>query len=128
MTNYASIFGTYRINTTTFPAPTNTEWEQQEISSGLNGISINSSYWVHRWIYDELDGETANLLYDSWQEQQNDNGQLDVLETDPHDASLASESYGTYEYTDFVIVSTGMRQRGLPNYRSITILMEVYIS
>lgn len=126
MTSYASVHGTYRINNITFPAP-ETEWEDQELAQGLNGIPIHASYRVHRWDFDELEGEIATQLYDLYQDQQSGNSQLDELETDPYDASLATESYGTTTYTDFVIISPGVRRRGLPNYTSVQVVFEVYV-
>lgn len=127
MTTYASVNGTFRIDEVTFPAPSSSEWEDQELAQGLNGIPINASYRIHRWNFDQLEGEIANSLYDKYQEQQ-DEGQLGELETDPYDASLATESYGTETYTDFVIISPGVRRRGLPHYENVTVVMEVYVS
>lgn len=127
MTTYASINGTYRIDEITFPVPI-TEWEDQELAQGLNGIPVNTSYRVHRWNFDELEGEIATQLYDKFQEQQSANSQLSELETDPFDASLAEETYGTETFTDFVIISPGVRRRGLPNYSNVTVIFEVFVT
>jgi hypothetical protein len=125
VTTYASINGTYRIDEITFPTPI-TEWEDQELAQGLNGIPINASYRIHRWNFDELDGEIANALYDKYQEQQSGNAQLSELETDPYDASLANEEYGTETFSDFVIISPGVRRRDMPNYSNITVIFEIF--
>ena len=123
----SAVNGTYRINSTLFPAPI-TSWEEQSIASGLNGIPILSSYRIHRWELGELDGSFAEVLFSLFDSQQSGNAQLTTLETDPYDASRWDERYGTTEYTDFVIQSLSPRTRGLPFYRDLAVTFEVYVS
>lgn len=120
------IYGNYRIDTTFFPVPA-TSWEEQPIALGLNGLPINTSYRIHTWNWSNLDGEIAELVFAKFAAQQSSGQQLDELETDPYDASLATERYGTTTYTDFVIREISPRNRGLPFYDSVTITFEVYI-
>lgn len=120
------VFGNYRIDNTFFPAPA-TSWEDQPIAAGLNGIPINAAYRIHNWNWSSLDGEIAEMVFAKFEAQQAANSQLNELETDPHDASLATERYGTTTYTDFVIRSVSPRNRGLPFYDNVTITFEVYI-
>lgn len=123
---YNKGYGIYRINTTEFPAP-QTEWEEQTIEGGLNGLPINSSYRKHRWALGELHAALAELLYSLYSDQQIGNNQLAELETDPYDASQGTDTYGTTVYTDFVITSVSQRRRGYPNYQDVTIEFEVYV-
>lgn len=122
-----SVFGSYRINDVYFPAP-ETEWAEQQIGMGLNGIPINSGYRRHTWSFNELDGQLANSLYTLYQSQQDGNAPLVTLETDPYDASASIETYGTEIYTDFTILEVGNRHRGMPNYSGVTVIFEVYVS
>lgn len=118
--------GTYRINSTVFPAPDSTEWEDQPIGSILgSGIQILNSYRIHRWIWATLPSEFFLSLASLFDTQQS-SGKLATLETDPYDASLATSHYGTTIYNDFIILPLG-RSRGLPNYDNATISFEVYI-
>lgn len=123
----SSIFGSYRINTTYFPSP-ESQWDEQSIAPGLNGIPINSSYKIHTWNFDKLDATLAELLYALWQSQQDDNTQLNTLETDPYDATGGNLKYGTTEYSDFVIQTIGNRHRGFPNYEGVSVIFEVYVA
>ena len=47
--------GSYRIQSTSlnkeFEVPPETSWTEQEISIGLNGIPINTSYKIHTWTF-----------------------------------------------------------------------------
>jgi hypothetical protein len=122
-----AIAGAYRINSVDFPAPESTSWEEQPIASGLNGITIDSSYVIHRWNWAMLDGETAQNLFTLVDLQQDGNAQLTSVETDPYDASGATEVYGTTVYTDFVIKEMSPRTRGLPNYDDVTVIFEIYV-
>lgn len=126
MPNVGGIFGNYRIDDTVFPAPA-TSWEDPVIASGLNGIPIINSYRIHRWNWSSLEGEIAKLVFEKFDEQQVGNAQLVSLETDPYDASLAAESYGTIVYTDFVITEISPRNRGLPFYDNVQVTFEVHI-
>lgn len=120
------VFGNYRIDDTFFPVPA-TSWEDQAIAVGLNGIPINASYKLHTWNWSSLDGEIAQLVFAKFDSQQSSGAQLNELETDPYDASLATERYGTTTYTDFVIRSISPRSRGLPFYDNVSITFEIYI-
>lgn len=124
---FNNIFGSYRINDKFFPTP-ETEWDDQTIITGLNGIPLNASYRIHRWIFDQLEGFLAEQLYELFKTQQDGNAQLSALETDPYDATGANQSYGTEIYTDFVIQSVGNRHRGMPNYTGVTVQFEVYVA
>jgi hypothetical protein len=122
--------GTYRIQGASlnkeFPAPPTTTWDEQPIGGGLNGIPVNSGYKIHVWnLQDLLGSDYADLaaLYD---EQQSNNSQLSTLETDPYEADLSCDPYGTKEYTDFFIQSIAPRTRGLPLYESVTVTFEVF--
>ena len=50
--------GSYRIQSTSlnkeFEVPPETAWTEQEISIGLNGIPINTSYKIHTWTFSNL--------------------------------------------------------------------------
>lgn len=119
--------GTYRINTIEFPAPIST-WELQAIAPKLNGLPVINSYALHVWEWPAgaLEACYVELLIDLWQ-QQDASGQLDYLETDPHDADEATEDYGTAVYTDFIIKEVYPLRRGLPMYDNVRVVFEVYI-
>lgn len=123
-----AIGGTYRVNTTEFVAPPTTTWEEQLIAAGLNGIPIDNSYRIHRWNVEEMIGCDFEALAVLYALQQTNNAPLSILETDPYTAAGASEVYGTVEYTDFTIVSIAPRTRGLPVYRNVVVVFEVYVS
>lgn len=122
--------GTYRVESSTlnkeFPAPNSTEWNEQPIASGLNGIPVNSSYKIHIWNMEDMLGSDYEDLAALFDEQQSNNSQLTTLETDPYEADLSCDSYGTKEYTDFYIQNIAPRTRGLPLYQSVTITFEVF--
>lgn len=122
--------GTYRIESTTlnkeFPAPNSTEWDEQPIAAGLNGIPVNSGYKIHTWNMEDMLGSDFDDLAALFDEQQSNNAQLVTLETDPYEANLSCDSYGTVEYTDFYIQNIAPRTRGLPLYQSVTITFEVF--
>ena len=126
-----NLHGNWRIKSSTlevlFPAPL-TAWQEQPIAAGLNGIPVNSSYRQHTWQWSQLESYWANLLFELFEDQQEANSALEVLETDPYDASLALSTYGTQEYTDFVILNVSNRTRGLPNYDDVTVIFEVYVA
>jgi len=124
---YAGVFGNYRIDDIIFPVPA-TSWGEQPIASGLNGLTINTSYKIHIWRWTSLEGSIAAQVFSKFEEQQSSGAQLDELETDPYDASLADEKYGTTTYTDFIIKEVSPRQRGLPFYDSVEVTFEVYVS
>ena len=119
--------GMYRINTTEFPAPDETEWNDINLSDGLNGIPIISTYAQHKWVWPALPAETYKDLVDFYETQRSGNVALDELETDPYDLSEAIENYGTHTYDDFTIKSVGARRRGLPTYQGIEIIFEVKV-
>lgn len=123
----AGIYGNYRIDDVFFPVPA-TQWEEQVLAMGLNGIPINSSYRIHTWNWSALDGEFAKLLFDKFDEQQLANSPLSALETDPYGADNVNEKYGTVVYTDFSIISISNRARGLPFYDNLSCQMEVYVA
>lgn len=127
----SSVFGNYRIKSSTteviFPVPT-TNWQEQPISAGLNGIPFISSYRTHVWNWSQLEPFWANKLFELFKEQQSNNSQLTTLETDEYDAGQALESYGTVEYMDFVILDISNRTRGLPNYDDLSVTFEVYVA
>lgn len=122
--------GTYRIESTTlnkqFPAPNTTEWNEQPIAGGLNGIPINSGYKTHVWNFGDMLGSDFDDLAALFDEQQSGNAQLTTLETDPYEADLSCDDYGTIEYTDFIIQNIAPRTRGLPLYQSVTVTFEVF--
>jgi hypothetical protein len=120
--------GTYRIDDQDFPAPDSTNWEESPIADGLNVIPILSSYRVHTWNWSEMDGCDFERLIDLFDEQQDGNAQLGVLETDPYGVTLSDAKYGTTEYADFVIVSLSPRVRGLPHYGNVSVSFEVYVA
>jgi hypothetical protein len=121
--------GTYRIESTTlnkeFPAPVSTEWSEQPIGGGLNGVPVNSGYKNHIWNLEDLLGSDFDDLAALFDEQQSGNSQLSVLETDPYPSNLSCSKYGTTKYTDFFIRNI-TRTRGLPNYLNVTINFEVW--
>lgn len=121
--------GTYRIQSTTlnkeFFAPVSTEWSEQPIANGLNGVPVNSGYKNHVWNLEDLLGSDFDDLAALFDEQQSGNAQLSVLETDPYPADLSCDPYGTVKYTDFFIRNI-TRTRGLPNYLSVTVEFEVW--
>jgi hypothetical protein len=122
--------GTYRIESTTlnkeFPAPPETSWEEQPIAAGLNGIPVNSGYKTHTWQFGEMEGSDYDDLAALFDEQQSGNAQLNELETDPYEADLSCDPYGTIIYTDFIIQNIAPRTRGLPLYLSVTVTFEVF--
>lgn len=124
--------GTYRIQSTSlnkeFQAPNSTAWNEQLISTGLNGIPINSGYRVHVWNFENMEGCDFEDLATLFQSQQDNNSQLSELETDAHNATEADERYQTVTYTDFIIQSISPQTRGLPLYQSVTVTLEVFIS
>lgn len=126
MPNVGGVFGNYRIDDVIFPVPATT-WEDPVIATGLNGIPIINSYRIHRWNWSSLEGEIAKQVYEKFAEQQAGNAQLTSLETDPYGADLATASYGTTVYTDFVIVEISPRNRSLPFYENVQITFEVYV-
>lgn len=123
--------GTYRIQSTSlnksFIAPITT-WDEQLITPGLNAIPINSGYRIHRWEFSSLEGCDFEDLATLFESQQSGNAQLEELETDPYDAGLVTEVYGTETYNDFVIQSINPRTRGLPLYESVTVVFEVFVN
>lgn len=122
----SNLAGSYRIDDNKFPAPISTRWEEQPLASGLNGIPVLASYRLHTWNWPLLDGEFAQMLFDIFDDQQAGTSPA-VLETDPYDASLYNSKYGTYEYSDFVILSISPRTRGLPFYDDVSVVFEVYV-
>jgi len=125
-----AIGGTYRIESTTlnkeFPAPPTTGWDEQPIAGGLNGIPINTGYKIHTWTFENMLGSDYADLAGLFDEQQSGNAQLVTLETDPYEADLSCEQYGTFEYTDFIMQNIAPRTRGLPLYESVTVTFEVF--
>jgi hypothetical protein len=124
--------GTYRIQSSTlnksFAMPDNTEWTEQGIAPGLNGIPINSGYRNHTWNFQNMDGSDFDDLAALFDEQQSDNAQLVTLETDPYPSDGSCKVYATVEYSDFVILSIDPRVRGLPLYESVSVVFEVFVS
>lgn len=121
------VYGNYRIDDTIFPVPA-TQWEEQVIGMGLNGIPINSTYRLHTWNFASLEGSFAKLLFDKFAEQQAGNAQLSSIETDPYGADLVNENYGTTTYTDYTIVAISNRARGLPFFENISVTFEIEAS
>ena len=120
--------GTYRINDTEFPAPEDTQWSEQEIAGGLNGIPINTGYKLHTWNFvnmEPCDYENLAAFFDT---QQSGNTQLSEMETDVYNANLAGESYQTFTYTDFIMQRLDPRTRGLPLYDSVSVVFEIFVS
>lgn len=122
--------GTYRIESSTlnksFPMPDSTEWSEQPIAPGLNGIGINTGYKLHQWSFDNMLGSDFDDLASLFDEQQDNNAQLSVLETDPYESDQSCDAYATKEYTDFVILSIDPRTRGLPLYESVSVVFEIF--
>lgn len=117
--------GSYRIETEEFPAP-QTGWDEQKLGGALDGFGINTSYRIHRWQWRQLDGERAIALFAAYDNQQANRAGVSI-ETDPYDASLSVENYGTQRYTNVVIQSISERRRGLPHYQDIEVVFEVYV-
>lgn len=122
--------GTYRIASSTldkeFPAPETTDWNEQVIAAGLNGIPINSGYKIHTWNFGNMLGSDFDDLAALFDGQQSANSQLSTLETDPYESDQSCDKYGTKAYTDFFIQSIAPRTRGLPLYESVTVTFEVF--
>jgi hypothetical protein len=122
--------GTYRIQSTTldkeFSAPPTTSWDEQAIAGGLNGIPVNTSYRIHTWVFEDMEGSDYSDLASLFDEQQSGNSQLNILETDPYEADLSCDKYGTKSYGDFFIQNIAPRTRGLPLYESVSITFEVF--
>lgn len=119
--------GTYRINSYEFESPPTTDWDEQAIAPGLNGIPINSGYRAHTWRFGTLRGCDYEQLAALFASQQSGNAQLTEMETDPYDASGAAQVYGTETYTDFIIQSIAPRTRGLPDYDNVQVVFEVWV-
>lgn len=122
-----SIYGNYRIDELFFPVPA-TQWEEQPIAAGLNGLSINSSYKLHHWNWSNLDAELAKTVFQRFDALQSAGSQPSVIETDPYDAGLSDEKYGTKVYSDVIIRALSPRSRSLPFYDNISITFEVLVS
>lgn len=124
--------GTYRIESSSlnkeFSAPPETNWNEQPIAGGLNGIPINTGYKLHEWSFGEMAGSDYDDLASLFDSQQSDNTQLNTLETDPYSADKACDPYGTIAYTDFTILNIAPRTRGLPHYQNVTVTFEVFVS
>lgn len=120
--------GTYRIDEYEFPAPLAT-WEDQVIGPGLDGMPFLCSYMLHKWEWPSgaLEAEFVDKLMEKFKSQQSTGAQLDELETDPYDASLWDEQYGTHVYTDFTVLSVAPVKRSLPHYDGISVVFEVYV-
>lgn len=123
---FGGVYGNYRIDDVIFPVPA-TAWQEQPIAIGLNGLPINTSYRVHSWNWTNLDGSIARQIFAAFDTQQSAGVAPSELETDPYDASLVDERYGTTVYTDFLIKEISPRARSLPFYDSIVITFEVYV-
>lgn len=123
--------GTYRIESSTtnksFPMPDSTEWDEQPIASGLNGIPINTGYRTHQWSFRNMLGSDFDDLASLFDEQQDNNAQLVELETDPYEADQSCDDYGTTNYTDFFIQNIAPRTRGLPLYTNVNVIFEVWV-
>ncbi len=124
--------GSYRIESTTlnkeFPAAPTTDWDEQPVASGLNGIPINTGYRIHTWNFGEMLGSDFDDLAVLFASQQDNNTQLTTLETDPYTADKACNTYGTVSFTDFIIQNIAPRVRGLPNYQNVVVTFEVFVS
>lgn len=108
--------------------PDSTEWTEQPIAPGLNGIPINSDYKTHQWSFENMLGSDFDDLASLFDEQQTNNSQLQELETDPYPADKSCDPYSTVTYTDFVILSIDPRTRGLPLYESVSVTFEIFVS
>ena len=122
--------GAYRIESSSlnkeFTAPPTTDWDEQPIAGGLNGIPVNSGYKIHTWNFANMLGSDYDDLASLFDSQQSANAQLNTLETDPYEADLSCNQYGTKDYTDFFIQNIAPRTRGLPLYESVTVTFEVF--
>lgn len=122
--------GAYRIQSPStnkqFQMPESTEWEEQGISPGLNGIPINAGYKLHTWNFSNMAGCDYDDLAALFDEQQAGNTQLSQLETDPYDGSGAALSYGTQIYLDFIILDISPRTRGMPFYERVSVRFEIF--
>jgi hypothetical protein len=128
MTGNSAGKGTYRIEEQEFPAPV-TDWDPQPLGSLLNGFVVHSSYYTHKWTWPGgiLESDYMEALLAKFQDQQDTGVQLTLLETDPYDASGACETYGTVEYTDFLIKEVTPTRREFPHYGDVTVTFEVYV-
>ncbi len=124
--------GAYRIESTSlnreFQAPETTDWSEQPIADGLNGIPVNSGYKLHTWNFGSMEGCDFEDLMTLFQSQQDANSQLTEMETDPYDATGADLKYGTSTFTDFLMKSVAPRTRGQPLYDSVTVVFEVFVA
>lgn len=124
--------GSYRIESSSlnksFNAPATTSWTEQVVAAGLNGIQINTGYRIHVWNLEEVLGSDFDDLAALFDSQQSNNSQLNELETDPYEADLSCNKYGTKSYSDFVILSIDPRTRGLPFYENVVVRFEVFTS
>ena len=122
--------GSYRIESTTinkeFPSPPTTDWNEQSIAGGLNGIPVNSGYKIHTWNFENMLGSDFDDLASLFDSQQSSNAQLSEMETDPYESDLACNPYGTIAYTDFIIQNIAPRTRGLPLYENVTVTFEIF--
>lgn len=123
----STIYGSYRIEDLVFPVPA-TSWEEQPIAAGLNGLSINSGYKVHRWNWSSLEADIAKTIFQKFDALQSAGNQPATIETDPYDAALADEKYGTQVYSDVIIRELSARSRSLPFYENVSIIFEIHIS
>ncbi len=124
--------GSYRIESTTinkeFPSPPTTDWDEQPIAGGLNGIPINTGYKIHTWNFENMLGSDFDDLASLFDSQQDSNAQLTEMESDPYESDQSCDAFGTKAYTDFVILNIAPRTRGLPLYESVTVIFEVFVS
>ena len=120
--------GTYRIDDLAVPVPM-TEWIPAPLGALLNNLPVNGSYYGHKWAWPGRGLEPCVFedILAKFESQQTTLTQLTALETDPFDASLADETYGTTVYTDFIILSISPRRRGLPQYDNPTVEFLVYV-
>lgn len=109
-----------------FPVPA-TSWEEQPIAAGLNGLSINSGYKIHRWNWGSLDASIAKTVFQKFDALQSAGNQPSTIETDSYDANLADEKYGTQVYSDVIIRELSTRTRSLPFYENVSIVFEIFV-
>jgi len=124
--------GAYRIQSSDlnkeFQAPESTAWTEQAVADGLNGIPVNSSYKIHTWQFSNMEGCDFEDLMSLFASQQDNNSQLQELESDDYTATRQDTSYTTTVYTDFLIKDVAPRTRGQPLYDNVTVVLEVFIS
>lgn len=121
--NYYSLWDT--TNSHVFPVPV-TDWTDQLLGEGLDGVPAINVYRLHTWTWPYLDEDDAAALAAFFQRQQLGT-MLSGIETDPYlpVGSPVASYPATVEYIDVRIKSVS-RERGMGPYTSITAVFEIF--